>query len=326
MQYYKNILETIGNTPLIELNKIGKDKIKAKLLAKVEYFNPGNSIKDRIGLQLVLDAEASGKLQPGGTIIECTSGNTGMGLALAAAVKGYKCIFTTTDKQSKEKVDILRALGAEVIVCPNTAPNGDPDNYHEVAHRLSLEIPNSYFVNQYENLSNRKAHYLTTGPEIWQQTDGKITHFVVTIGTGGSVTGTSMFLKEQNKNIQTLGVDAFGSILKAYKETGEKDMTQAYPYLIEGIGQDIIPGNFDFDYIDYVEQVTDKDAALMCRRLAQEEGIFVGYSGGAAMQGVLQMADRFTENDVVVIIFHDHGSRYVAKVYNDEWMKEKGFM
>lgn len=326
MQYYKNILEAIGNTPLIELNKIGKDKIKAKLLAKVEYFNPGNSIKDRIGLQLVLDAEASGKLRPGGTIIECTSGNTGMGLALAAAVKGYKCIFTTTDKQSKEKVDILRALGAEVIVCPNAAPNGDPDNYHEVAHRLSLETPNSYFVNQYENLSNRKAHYLTTGPEIWQQTDGKITHFVVTIGTGGSVTGTSMYLKKQNKNIQTLGVDAFGSILKAYKETGEKDMTQAYPYLIEGIGQDIIPGNFDFDYIDYVEQVTDKDAALMCRRLAQEEGIFVGYSGGAAMQGVLQMADRFTENDVVVIIFHDHGSRYVAKVYNDEWMKEKGFL
>ena len=326
MKYCNNILETIGNTPLIQLNKIGKDVIKAKLLAKVEYFNPGNSIKDRIGLQLVKDAEESGQLKPGGTIIECTSGNTGMGIALAAAVKGYKCIFTTTDKQSKEKVDILRALGAEVIVCPNAAPNGDPNNYHEVAHRLSQEIPNSCWVNQYDNLSNRKAHYLTTGPEIWEQTDGKVTHFVVTIGTGGTVTGTSMFLKEKNKNIQTLGVDALGSILKKYKETGEKDMNEAYPYLIEGIGQDIIPGNFDFDFIDHIEQVSDKDAALMCRRLAKEEGIFVGYSGGAVMQGVLQMADKFTEDDVVVIVFHDHGSRYVAKVYNDEWMKERGFI
>jgi len=326
MKVYNNILETIGNTPLVKINKIGKDIIKADLYAKVEYFNPGNSIKDRIGYQMVIDAEAQGLLKPGGTIIECTSGNTGMGLALAAAVKGYKAIFTTTDKQSKEKIDILRAVGAEVIVCPTNVAHDDPKSYHSVAHRLSLDIPNSYWINQYENLSNRKAHYLTTGPEIFEQTDGKITHFVATIGTGGTMTGTAMYLKEKNKDIQTLAVDAQGSILKAYKETGKMDMSQAYPYLIEGIGQDLIPGNFDFEFIDFVEQVSDKDAAQMCRRLAREEGLFTGYSGGAVMQGVLQMADRFKEGDVVVIVFHDHGSRYVGKVYNDDWMRERGFL
>ena len=325
MKVYDNILETIGHTPLVRLNKIGKD-IKADLLLKVEYFNPGNSIKDRIGYQMVIDAEREGKLKPGGTIIECTSGNTGMGIALAAAVKGYKCIFSTTDKQSKEKIDILRAVGAEVIVCPTNVAHDDPRNYHQVGERLAREIPNSFFANQYENLSNRKAHYLTTGPEIWDQTDGKVTHYVTTIGTGGTVTGTSMYLKEKNPNIQTLGVDSFGSILKKYKETGEKDMKEAYPYLIEGIGQDIVPGNFDFSVIDYVEQVSDKDAAVMCRRLAREEGIFGGYSAGAAVQGVLQMSDKFKEGDVVVIILHDHGSRYVGKVYNDDWMRDRGFL
>ncbi|MBS1619912.1 MAG: pyridoxal-phosphate dependent enzyme [Bacteroidetes bacterium] len=325
MKVYSNILETIGHTPLVRLNKIGKG-IKADLLLKVEYFNPGNSIKDRIGYQMVIDAEKDGKLKPGGTIIECTSGNTGMGLALAAAVKGYKCIFSTTDKQSKEKVDILRALGAEVIVCPTNVAHDDPRNYHQVGERLAKEIPNSFFANQYENLSNRKAHYLTTGPEIWDQTDGKVTHYVTTIGTGGTVTGTSMYLKEMNPDIQTIGVDAYGSILKKYKETGEKDMKEAYPYLIEGIGQDIIPGNFDFNVIDAVEQVSDKDAAIMCRRLATEEGIFAGYSAGAAVQGVLQRADQFKEGDVVVIILHDHGSRYVGKIYNDDWMRDRGFL
>jgi cystathionine beta-synthase len=325
MKVYDNILETIGHTPLVRLNKIGKD-IKADLLLKVEYFNPGNSIKDRIGYQMVIDAELSGELKPGGTIIECTSGNTGMGIALAAAVKGYKCIFSTTDKQSKEKIDILRAVGAEVIVCPTNVAHDDPRNYHQVAERLAREIPNSFFANQYENLSNRKAHYLTTGPEIWEQTDGKITHYVTTIGTGGTITGTSQYLKEKNANIQTLGVDSYGSILKKYKETGEMDMKEADPYLIEGIGQDIVPGNFDFNVIDYVEQVSDKDAAVMCRRLAREEGIFGGYSAGAAVQGILQMADKFKEGDVVVIILHDHGSRYVGKVYNDDWMRDRGFL
>lgn len=325
MTVYNNILETIGHTPLVRLNKIGKG-IKADLLLKVEYFNPGNSIKDRIGYQMVIDAEMQGKLMPGGTIIECTSGNTGMGLALAAAVKGYKCIFSTTDKQSKEKIDILRALGAEVIVCPTNVAHDDPRNYHQVGERLAREIPNSFFANQYENLSNRKAHYLSTGPELWDQTEGKITHYVTTIGTGGTVTGTSMYLKEKNPAIQTIGVDAYGSILKKYKETGEKDMKEAYPYLIEGIGQDIIPGNFDFNVIDAVEQVSDKDAAIMCRRLAREEGIFAGYSAGAAVQGVLQRGDQFREGDVVVIILHDHGSRYVGKIYNDDWMRDRGFL
>ncbi len=325
MKVHDNILETIGHTPLVRLHKIGKD-IKADLLLKVEYFNPGNSIKDRIGYRMVIDAEKDGSLKPGGTIIECTSGNTGMGLALAAAVKGYKCIFSTTDKQSKEKIDILRAIGAEVIVCPTNVAHDDPRNYHQVGERLAREIPNSFFANQYENLSNRKAHYLTTGPEIWDQTDGTVTHYVTTIGTGGTITGAAMYLKEKNPAIQVMGVDSYGSILKKYKETGEKDMKEAYPYLIEGIGQDIVPGNFDFNVIDYVEQVSDKDAAVMCRRLAREEGIFGGYSAGAAVQGVLQMADKFKEGDVVVIILHDHGSRYVGKVYNDDWMRDRGFL
>lgn len=326
MQVFNSILETIGNTPLVRMNKIGKPGIEADVFLKVEYFNPGNSIKDRIGLNMVIEAEEKGFLQPGGTIIECTSGNTGMGLALAAAVKGYKCIFTTTDKQSKEKIDVLRAIGAEVIVCPTNVAHEDPRNYHMVAERLAKEIPNSYFINQYENLDNRLAHYKTTGPEIWKQTEGKITHFITTIGTGGTISGTAKYLKEVNPAIQVIGIDAYGSILKKYKETGAKDMNEAYPYLIEGIGQDIVPGNFDFDVIDFIEQVSDKDAALMCRKLAKEEGIFVGYSGGAVVQGVLQLQSKLKKGDVAVVILHDHGSRYINKVYNDDWMRDRGFL
>lgn len=325
MKYYNNIVETIGNTPLVKLNNITKD-IPGLFLAKVEYFNPGNSIKDRIGIKMVLDAEKAGTLKPGGTIIECTSGNTGMGLALASVTRGYKCIFTTTDKQSKSKLDILRALGAEVIVCPTNVEPEDPGSYYSVAKRLNKEIPNSIHMNQYDNLSNRAAHYESTGPEIWEQTEGKVTHYVTTIGTGGTVMGTAMYLKEKNPNIQVLGIDVFGSLLKKYKETGELDQNEVYPYFTEGIGEDFVPQNYDMKYIDHIEQVTDKDGALMARRLAREEGLFCGYSAGTVLQGLLQLKDRFDENSVVVIILHDHGSRYVAKIYNDEWMRERGFL
>lgn len=321
-----NILETIGNTPLVRLNRIGKDKTKATLVAKVEYFNPGNSIKDRIGYKMLIDAERDGKIKPGGTIIECTSGNTGMGLALASVVKGYKCIFTTTDKQSKAKVDILRAVGAEVIVCPTNVEPEDPRSYYSVARRLAKEIPNSYHMNQYDNLSNREAHYLTTGPEIWEQTKGKITHYVTTIGTGGTICGTAKYLKEKNPDIQVYGIDVYGSLLKKYKETGVIDHNEVYPYVTEGIGEDFVPENYDMSLIDHIEQVTDKDGAVMARRLAKEEGLFCGYSAGTVVQGVLQLADRFKEGDLVVIILHDHGSRYVGKVYNDDWMRERGFL
>ena len=324
MNVKNNILETIGNTPLIRLNKITKD-LPCEVLAKVEYFNPGNSIKDRMAVKMVEVAEQEGKLKPGGTIIECTSGNTGMGLALAAVVKGYKCIFATTDKQSKEKADILRALGAEVIVCPTNVEPEDPRSYYQTAARLAREVPNSFLMNQYDNLANRQAHYESTGPEIWIQTDGKITHLVVTAGTGGTVTGTAQFLKEKNPAIQIWAIDVYGSLLTKYFRTGEIDMNEVHPYISEGFGEDFVPQNYDMSVIDHFEQVTDKDGAVMTRKLAKEEGIFCGYSAGSCLQGFLQLKDKLKKGDLPVLIFHDHGSRYVAKVYNDQWMAERGF-
>ncbi len=321
----ENVLQTIGNTPLIRLNRIVKD-VPGLILAKVETFNPGHSIKDRMAVQMVNDAEAEGKLKPGGTIIECTSGNTGMGLALVAAVRGYKCIFTTSDKQSKEKIDMLKALGAEVIVCPTNVAPEDPRSYYSVAERLSKQIPNSYWCNQYDNLSNTKAHYTSTGPEIWDQTDGKITHLVVGVGTGGTVSGTAKYLKEKNPEIKVWGIDTYGSVFKKYHETGVFDPAEIYPYITEGIGEDILPANVDFSLIDHFEKVTDADAAIAARRLAREEGLLMGYSAGSAVAGLLQLKDKLKPDDVVVIILHDHGSRYVGKIYNDDWMRERGFL
>ncbi len=325
MDYRKNVLETIGHTPLIKLNKVVAD-IPALVLAKVETFNPGHSIKDRMALKMIEDAEARGDIRPGGTIIECTSGNTGMGLALAAAVKGYRCIFTTNDKQSKEKIDALKALGAEVIVCPTNVAPDDPRSYYSVAERLSKEIPNSFWCNQYDNPSNAQAHYESTGPEIWAQTDGKITHLVVGVGTGGTISGTGRYLKEKNPNIKIWGIDTYGSVFKKYHETGVFDPNEIYPYITEGIGEDILPKNVDFSIIDHFEKVTDRDGAIMARRMAREEGLFMGYSAGSAVAGLLQMKDRLGPDDVVVVIFHDHGSRYVNKIYNDDWMRERGFL
>jgi len=323
--WLNNILETIGNTPLIRLNKVAKD-IPATVLAKVDYFNPGNSIKDRMALKMVEVAEQEGKLKPGGTIIEGTSGNTGMGLALAACVKGYHCIFVTTDKQSKEKVDILKALGAEVIVCATNVLPTDPKSYYSVAKRLSQEIPNSMYMNQYDNLANRQAHYESTGPEIWQQTEGKITHLVCTAGTGGTITGTAMYLKEKNPNIQIWAIDVYGSLLTKYFRTGEIDMNEVHPYISEGFGEDFVPQNYDMQYIDHFEQVTDKDGAIMARKIAREEGLFCGYSAGSCLQGLMQLKSRLKKEDVVVCIFHDHGTRYIGKIYNDQWMMERGFL
>jgi cystathionine beta-synthase len=325
MQYYQNILETIGNTPLVKINSVAAD-IPALVLAKIESFNPGHSIKDRIGLKMVLDAEKSGLLKPGGTIIEATSGNTGMGITQAAIVKGYKVILTMTTKVAKEKVDNLRALGATVVMCPYDAKPEDPNSYYSVAARLHAETPNSIWTNQYDNLANRMAHYEGTGPEIWKQTEGKITHFVATAGTCGTLTGTAMYLKEQNPNIQVWGIDTFGSVLKKYHETGIVDENESYSYLSEGFGKDTVPANFDPSVVDFMEKVGDKEGAIMCRRMAWEEGLFMGYSAGSTMQGLIQLKDRLTKDDVVVMIFHDHGSRYVSKIYNEDWMKEKGLL
>jgi len=324
MDVKNNILETIGNTPLVRMNKI-TENLPCEVYAKVEYFNPGNSIKDRMALKMIEVAEAEGKLKPGGTIIECTSGNTGLGLAMAAVIKGYKCIFATTDKQSQSKGDILRAMGAEVIVCPTNVEPDDPRSYYETAARLARDIPNSYLCNQYDNLANRLAHYESTGPEIWKQTEGKITHLVVTAGTGGTVTGTAQFLKEKNPAIQVWAIDVYGSLLTKYFRTGEIDENEVHPYISEGFGEDFVPQNYDMSVIDYFEQVTDKDGAVMARRLAKEEALFCGYSAGSCIQGLLQLKDKLKKGDVVVAILHDHGSRYVGKIYNDQWMAERGF-
>ena len=321
-----NILDTIGNTPLVRINAITRGVTEATVLAKLETFNPGNSLKDRMALRMIEDAEREGLLAPGGTIIEGTSGNTGMGLAIAAVIKGYRCIFTTTDKQSKEKIDALKAFGAEVIVCPTDVDPEDPRSYYSVSSRLAKEIPGSWKADQYDNLSNTKAHYEWTAPEIWEQTGGRVTHLVIGVGTGGTISGIGRYFKERNPAIKVWGVDTYGSVFKKYKDTGIFDKNEIYPYVTEGIGEDFLPANVDFAMIDHFEKVTDKDAAIMTRRLAREEGIWVGNSAGAAMAGVVQLADHFGPKDMVVVIFHDHGSRYLGKMFNDEWMRSKGFL
>ena len=326
MNYHHHITDTIGNTPLVKLNKVTQG-IRGTILAKVEYFNPGNSVKDRIAVRMIEDAEKAGLLKPGGTIIEGTSGNTGMGLALAAIARGYRCIFTMADKQSQEKINILRAVGAEVVVCPTNVEPEDPRSYYSVAKRLTQEIPGAYYPNQYDNLSNTAAHYATTGPEIWRDTAGRITHFAAGVGTGGTVCGVSKFLKEQNDGVFALGIDTYGSVFKKYKETGVFDENEVFPYLTEGIGEDILPLNVDFTLIDQFIKVTDKDAALMTRRLAREEGLFVGWSCGSAVHGALEYArQHLQDDDVMVILLPDHGTRYLGKIYNDAWMKDHGYL
>lgn len=325
MHYYSNILQTIGNTPLVKLNKVTSD-VPALVLAKIESVNPGNSIKDRMALKMIEDAENAGLLKPGGTIVEGTSGNTGMGLAIAGLIKGYKCIFVTNDKQSKEKVDIMKAVGAEVIVCPTNVEPEDPRSYYSVSKRLSEEISGAFYTNQYHNPSNVQAHYETTGPEIWEQTEGEITHFVVGVGTGGTISGVGKYLKEKNPNIQIWGIDTYGSALKKYHETGVFDENEIYPYITEGIGEDIIPSCVDFSVIDHFEKVTDKEGLVYQRRLAREEGIVAGNSAGSAVAGIIQLKKKLKPTDVVVVVFHDHGSRYIGKAFNDEWMRERGFL
>jgi cystathionine beta-synthase len=325
MQYAKNILGTIGDTPLVRLNKITSE-IDGLVLAKLESFNPGNSVKDRMALKMIEDAEKDGRLQPGGTIVEGTSGNTGMGLALAAIVKGYKLICVSTDKQSKEKFDVLRAVGAEVIVCPTDVAPDDPRSYYSTSKRLGEETPNAWYVNQYDNPSNAQAHYEQTGPEIWAQTEGKITHFLVGVGTGGTISGVAKYLKEKNPDIKIWGIDTYGSVFKKYHETGIFDENEIYPYITEGIGEDILPENVDFTLIDHFEKVTDKDAAVYTRKLAREEGILAGNSCGAAIKGLLQLGHHFDKEDVIVVLLHDSGSRYIGKIYNDDWMKSKNFI
>ncbi len=323
---YQSIIDAVGNTPIVQLQHIYKGL--GSMLVKVEYMNPGHSVKDRIAIKMIDNAEEKGLLKPGGTIIEGTSGNTGMGLALVAIAKGYKCIFTTTDKQSQSKIDILRAVGAEVLVCPTNVEPEDPQSYYSVAKRLSSELSNSFYPNQYDNKSNLLAHYETTGPEIWEQTEGTITHYVAGMGTGGTISGVGKFLKEKNPKIKVIGIDSFGSVYKKYFETGEFDKNEIKPYMTEGIGEDIIPGTIDFSYVDQVIQVGDKEAALRTRELASKEGLFIGWSCGAAVEGALKYLknEPLTAKDTMVVILPDSGTRYLNKVYNDNWMKEQGFL
>jgi cystathionine beta-synthase len=318
LEYKNSIIEQIGNTPLIKLNKINKG-LKPQIFAKLESANPGGSVKDRIGFSMIADAEQQGILKPGGTIIEATSGNTGIGLAITAAVKGYRCIFVVTSKVSEEKINYLKALGSEVIVVSNLVDPDDPEYYVNVAKRLHKEIPNSFFAYQYSNPSNPEIHYKTTGPEIWRQTDGKLTHFVSSIGTGGTISGTGRFLKEKNPNVQVIGADPLGSIFKHYKETGE--MIKGTPYLVEGIGQDCLPENVHFQYIDKIINISDKDSFAAARRLTKEEGIFCGGSTGTIVHVALETAKHCSKDDVIVFIVCDTGERYLSKVHNEDWLK-----
>jgi cystathionine beta-synthase len=324
ISYKENILETIGNTPLVKLNKINKG-LKPLMLAKVESVNPGGSVKDRIGLEIIEEAERDGKLKPGGTIVESTSGNTGMGLAIVAALKGYKTIFTMPDKMSEEKIRSLRAFGAEVIVTPTAVPHDSPESYTEVAKRIALETPNAILANQYYNPKNEEAHYKTTGPEIWKQTGGQIDYFVCAIGTGGTISGAGKFLKEKNPEIKVIGIDPKGSILKEYFYT-KKFSPIFKTYKVEGIGQDFLPGTLHFEYIDEIIEIDDRESFLAARRLTREEGIFVGGSAGTAVAGALKFAEQLSERDVVVILLPDGGARYLTKIYNEDWMRENGFL
>jgi cystathionine beta-synthase len=324
---HNSILELVGETPLIKLQTITKD-LKGSYFAKVEAFNPGLSSKDRIALHIINDAEKKGILKKGATIVETTSGNTGYSLAMISLVKGYKCILAVSDKSSQDKIDLLKTMGAEVHVCPANVPADDPRSYYEVAKTIHKKTKNSVYINQYFNELNIEAHYRTTGPEIWNQTAGKVTHLVVASGTGGTISGTGKYLKEQNPNIKILGVDAFGSVLKKYHETGEFDTNEIKPYKIEGLGKTLIPTATDFDVIDIYEKVTDKDAAFAAREIVQKEGMFLGYTSGAVIQATRQYNDlkMFDENSFVVLIFPDHGSRYMNKIYSDSWMKTQGFL
>ena len=323
---HNNVLELIGNTPLIKLNKITQ-KMRGNYFAKVEAFNPGHSTKDRIALYIIEEAERKGILKPGDTIIETTSGNTGFSIAMVSIIKGYECILAVSSKSSADKIDMLKTMGAKVYVCPAHVSADDPRSYYEVAKRLHNEIKGSVYINQYFNQLNIDAHYKTTGPEIWEQTAGKITHLVACSGTGGTISGTARFLKEQNSQIKVIGIDAFGSVLQKYHQTKEFDANEIYPYRIEGLGKNLIPTATDFNIIDKFEKVTDESSAHTARELAKTEGLFVGYTSGAAMQGLKQLEEEgeFDENSNIVVIFPDHGSRYMSKIYNDEWMSQQGF-